>query len=172
VQDVVPREPDEMAGVVRARPRLSRRGLAEDDAEGAGPERSERRGGRERQVDLEAVAEHERAVRRRARVQVEVVHGAELADGEVAPVAEHVGRRRALGDAEEQVDVRPAVLGVTRSRAGDRRAHDARVGAGALEEQRPHRLAAVGGEQSRPPDVRRRRPRCRRRCSRPARRSA
>ena len=132
VEEAEPAEP----GDVGERRRLGRRnvdGLAEDGAE-ARRAGAEVRLGRERDVDLEAALEQEDAVEGRAGAHIPVVDGAGfLVDG-ARPVGDHLVEVGALGDAEEDVDVRPAVLVPERCRSGQRGAGDAIVCASPLEQ--------------------------------------
>lgn len=128
-----------MVGVVG--PGLPRCRIAEDNVEGPVSEWTELGGRGERQVDLEEFAEEERAVGGSAGPQVEVVYRTEFGVDEFTPLVQCLGDVVTPGHAEEQVDVRPAVLAAAGSRAGDRGADDALVIAGSLEQLRAHLLA-------------------------------
>ena len=110
--------------------------LAEDGAE-ARRTRAEVRLGREGDVHLEAVREQKDPVERIAGANVPVMDGAGLVVDGGRPVDDHLVEVGALGDAEEDVDVRPAVLVAERRRPGQRRAGDAIVLPGPLEQADP-----------------------------------
>ena len=83
--------------------------VAEDDVESAIADGAEGAGRRKPEVDLQAVGEEEGPVGRRAGSQVEVVDGSQIGVDPGAPVGQDI-TQGVLSDAEEQVDVRPAVL--------------------------------------------------------------
>jgi hypothetical protein len=92
--------------------------------EGSAAEGAEFGGRGESEVYLEPFLEEERAVGRGGGVEVEVVQRAQVPVGVRAPVVECFLHCAAGRHGEEQVDVRPAVLGVSGGGAGDRGAGD------------------------------------------------
>jgi hypothetical protein len=64
----------------------------------------------DRHVELEASGKQEDAVDRRAPAQVPVMKHPKLALESFRPIGEHGLRLDPVGDAEREVDVRPAVL--------------------------------------------------------------
>src|SRR6266508_2489201 len=146
VQDVVPREPDQVAGVRRWGLGPPDR-LAEDGTE-MRPTRAELAGRGEAEVHLEAGRQQKCTVDRGGNLEIEVVQGTELAMKVVAPIGEHRVQRDPVHDAEEQVDVRPSVLSAVRRGAGHRGPRDARVLLGEPEQLPPQRIPMIAGEHA------------------------
>jgi hypothetical protein len=76
------------------------------------------------------------------------MQGAKLAVEVAAPISEDCIERHLVSDAEEQVDIGPAVLSAVRSRAGQRSSRDARVVLGEPEQLPPHRIPMIAGEDN------------------------
>ncbi len=119
--------------------------LAEDGAEAlrAG---AEVRLGREGDVDLEAALEQEDAVESRAGAHIPVV---DCIDGR-RPVRDHVIEVGVLGNAQEDVDVRPSILAPEGRRAGHRSARDPLVSPSPLEQALAYLVALLRREHARP----------------------
>src|SRR5437588_3719499 len=81
---------------------------------------------REREVDLQAAGEQEDAVDRRLAQEVEEVGRVELKLELPRPLVDNVHDRHAVGDAEGQVEIRPAVSRPMREPADDRAGDDPR----------------------------------------------
>jgi hypothetical protein len=112
--------------------------------------RAELRRGAERQVDLQAARQQEHAVDQRLRRQVEEVDGAERVGELARPVGQHPIDPLVAGDAERQVDVRPAVAAVAGQRA-DRGAGDhPGIGCCHPKDVVAHALAIGDGEHAAP----------------------
>jgi hypothetical protein len=78
--------------------------------------------------------------------ELEVVEGTQPAVEVAAPVRDDRGDRDVVGDAEEQVDVGPAVLAAVRRGAGYRSSGDPGVLLGELKQLRSQRIPLVTGE--------------------------
>lgn len=111
VQNVVPGKADQVPWIERSGRTLHR--VTEDNPKAPGTARTEVGGGDETQVDFQQLAEQERTVGRGAGMKVEMVYGAEFAVDERAPLAQRLLHRDAVRYSEEQIDIGPAIFGVS-----------------------------------------------------------
>jgi hypothetical protein len=77
-----------------------------------------------------------------------MMQGAKLAVDIAAPIGDDLSGLDLVGDAEEQVDVGPAILSAVRRGAGHRGSRDPRVLFGEPEQLASHRSSMITGEHS------------------------
>jgi hypothetical protein len=147
VQRVEPAQANELRRGGRVRHRPLRRAAEQQ------PERrrdgTELRRRCESDVHLQGAGQQGHAVDGRAAGHVQVIQGPVIAVHQVGPVGYNRSDVGPGGDAERQVNVRPAVLGSPRRRPGQRGARDALVGAGGRDQRVPQMLAFFGREHPR-----------------------
>jgi hypothetical protein len=137
-------EPEKVAGRGPRR-RFPLDGVAEEQRE-LGPERTKVALGREGEVDLQIAGKQKDAVDRRPKRQVEQVHRTELAGDLRSPIGQHRVSGGAVGEAEGQIQVRPAVAAALCQRSDLGAGHDASVRLRDLQQAIAHTIALLDGE--------------------------
>lgn len=144
MQNVVPGQPDGVVSVYRRRGRALDR-LTENYLEG-GPESAKLGGGCTCQIHLKAGGKKEGAIDGAPGPEIKMMQGAQLLVHEGAPIAQGVVRRGFVRDSEEEVDIRPSVLGAACSGASYRCPYDVPIRVCPVEQPCPYPVPVILGE--------------------------